>query len=125
MTPERIAELESRMNGYVNANIIRECLTHISDLQAVVKQLPKCWRLNDAGERVQDVPVTLGMEVFWFWPDVPERDAVLKHEVMAIHQDGVKLRAVYHSTPGRGETPIPFSLISSTEAAARAANKAT
>ena len=97
----------------------------VEDLQAVVKQLPKCWRLNEAGERVRDVPVVPGMEVFWFWPDVPERGAVLKHEVMAIHQDGVTLRAVYHSTPGRGETPMPVSQISSTEAAARAANKAT
>lgn len=33
-------------------------------LAEIVERLPKCWRLNEAGELVQDVPVTQGMKVY-------------------------------------------------------------
>lgn len=36
----------------------------IERLKALVDKLPKCWRLNEAGELVKDVPVVPGMRVF-------------------------------------------------------------
>ena len=36
----------------------------VKRLQAIVDKLPKCWRLNEAGELVQDVPVVPGMILY-------------------------------------------------------------
>ena len=36
-------------------------------LQAIVGKLPKCWRLDEAGELVQDVPVVPGMKLWVLW----------------------------------------------------------
>jgi len=45
----------------------RKAADRIEDLQATIDQLPKCWRLNEVGELVQDVPVTPGMVVsVWY-----------------------------------------------------------
>lgn len=39
------------------------------ELRAIVSKLPLCWRLNGAGELVQDCPVTPGMKVYgWIHP---------------------------------------------------------
>ena len=46
----------------------RRSEAELTRLQGVVDKLPKCWRLNDAGKLVQDVPVVPGM-VLWFWDD--------------------------------------------------------
>jgi hypothetical protein len=39
----------------------------IAKLKAIVDELPKAWRLNEAGELVQDVPVRKGMKVWRVW----------------------------------------------------------
>ncbi len=36
----------------------------LNGLQAIVAKLPKCWRLNEAGELVQDVSVVPGMTIW-------------------------------------------------------------
>ncbi len=44
------------------------CLfNRIDELEAIVEKLPKCWRLNDVGELVQDVPVYPSMDVWFPW----------------------------------------------------------
>ena len=49
--------------------LAEECsgwITQCQAVEAVVKQLPKCWRLNEAGERVQDVPVVPKGKVYGY-----------------------------------------------------------
>lgn len=43
-------------------------LEELKRLQAIVDKLPKCWRLNEEGKLVQDVPVLPNMMV-WVWLD--------------------------------------------------------
>ena len=50
----------------------------IDRLHGIVNKLPTCWRLNNAGELVQDVPVVPGMAVFWLWPDIPEIETAVR-----------------------------------------------
>lgn len=45
-------------------NLYREAATAIDELQDIVDKLPKCSRLGDDGEVVQDVPVVPGMTVW-------------------------------------------------------------
>ena len=37
--------------------------SQLATAQATIDKLPKCWRLNEAGELVQDCPVVPGMEL--------------------------------------------------------------
>lgn len=37
----------------------------IERLQAIAAKAPQCWRLNEAGELVQDCPVYVGMAIFY------------------------------------------------------------
>ena len=46
--------------------VLADATVAVERLQAIVDKLPKCWRLNDAGELVQDCPVVPGMKV-WVW----------------------------------------------------------
>ena len=45
----------SKIVGYLKAEIER--------LRAIVDKLPKCWRLNEQGQLVQDEPILSGMNV--------------------------------------------------------------
>ncbi len=67
MTKERIAEILKQKADWrwSVSQVVGECLDEIESLQAVVKQLPKCWRLVD-GKRVQDVPVVPGGKVYGY-----------------------------------------------------------
>ena len=56
------------------------CQACTDELRAIVDKLPKCWRLNERGELLQDVPVVPGMEV-WFW---------LNDEAILVHQKAVQ-----------------------------------
>jgi hypothetical protein len=42
---------------------MQEAADEIERLRAIVDKLPKCWRLNEQGELVQDEPVYPGMNV--------------------------------------------------------------
>ncbi len=112
MKPERLAEIEKtfRDTGRVGAPAIDELLEEIKSLQAIVDKLPKCWRLNEAGALVQDMPVVIGMEVW-----VRNKQTIIrKRQVFAITStsagDG------YHSH-------WPLGNCYSTEAAARASGE--
>ena len=45
-------------------NRIIELEAEVERLQAIVDKLPKCWRLDEAGKLIQDVPVYLGMDLW-------------------------------------------------------------
>lgn len=45
-------------------DIIDRLCADLDKQQEVIDKLPKCWRLDDNGELVQDVPVTLGMNIY-------------------------------------------------------------
>ncbi len=47
-------------------------------LKAIVDKLPKCWRLNDEGEWVRDVPVVPGMIVRGLGADDEEDPVVVR-----------------------------------------------
>ena len=92
----------------------------IERLRVTVDKMPKCWGLKD-GKLVQDVPVVPGMVVWRVWPDTaPECESICEEQVMATYEDGVKLRAVYHSD-GHWETLIPLAELFSTRKAAETA----
>ncbi len=79
-------------------------------LQAVVDKLPKCWRLNEAGALVQDVPVVIGMEVW-----VRNKQTIIrKRQVLAI--TSTSIGDGYHPHSAHADCY-------STEAAARAAGE--
>ena len=59
-------------------------LDEVERLQAIVDTLPKCWRLNEEGELVQDVPVVPGMVVFWVSLDT---GCIYEREVTGIGKD--------------------------------------
>lgn len=96
-------------------DVVAKLLSAYESLQAVVAALPKCWRLNDAGERVQDVPVVPGMKVFY------------RHAVRGtIYSDVIADLVPYSTDPessiwAGGE--IGVDQCASTEAAARAAGE--
>ena len=54
--------------GHPTEQLVGTCLSNLEDriaeLQEIVAKLPKCWRLNEDGELVQDVPVAPGMPLF-------------------------------------------------------------
>lgn len=96
----------------------------IERLRAIIDKLPKCWRLNDAGKLVQDVPVVLEMELWRRWPNVALGcESARKHRVKAIYVDGVNLYCVSHGD-GYQETPILLGELFSTREAAEAKEKA-
>ncbi|KKN09852.1 hypothetical protein LCGC14_1042550 [marine sediment metagenome] len=45
---------------------IKELSGQIEQLQAVVDKLPKCWRLDESGVRVRDVPVAPDQVVYYY-----------------------------------------------------------
>ncbi len=63
-------ELKAHRQGLYkeSLSIIRHDTTIIGQLRSIVAKLPKCWRLNDAGELVQDCPVVPGM-ILWLPTD--------------------------------------------------------
>ena len=96
--------------------IVNEALDAIESLQAVIAALPKCWRLNDAGERVQDVPVVPGMHIWFMWCGIPT-----EWDVTGVHDGRYHYLNLSHATHGS----VYRSAVScySTEAAARAAGE--
>jgi hypothetical protein len=58
-TENEIAEAIRNM-----ADTIRRVALDRDRLQAVINRLPKCWRLNESGELVQDVPMVPGLRVW-------------------------------------------------------------
>ena len=51
-----------------NATKFRACEESIKELERfreIVECAPKCWRLNESGELVQDVPALPGMAVYY------------------------------------------------------------
>ena len=58
----RIAELKVLYRDLTQSGLV--AVKRMMELQAVVDKLPKCWRLNDEGKLVQDVPVTPGMRLW-------------------------------------------------------------
>ena len=59
-------ERKNAINGYPKVQTVRcELHSRIDRLQAIVGELPKCWRLNDAKtELVCDCPVVPGMTMY-------------------------------------------------------------
>ncbi len=51
--------------------ICGDCMCNkIAELHVIVNKLPKCWRLEEDGKLVQDVPVLPGMDAWLAEPDV-------------------------------------------------------
>ena len=68
---------------------LREQTTRAEKADAIVAKLPKCWRLVD-GKRVQDVPVGLGMVVWWICNGIAWRGRVLgieEHRLRVMSKD--------------------------------------
>ena len=66
----RIAELDldaARLAAQEFQRHYQYYKAEVDRLQAIVDKLPKCWRLDESGKRVQDVPVVPGMEVYWMY----------------------------------------------------------
>jgi hypothetical protein len=61
----------------------------IEQLQAIVDKLPKCWRLNEHGELVQDEPMHPGMEVWWIFPS---RRVIFRRVILVVDNDRVVLQ---------------------------------
>lgn len=60
-----MAKTEVVHGSHARCNVeIRRLRDEIKRLQAIVDKLPKCWRLNGAGELVQDVPITPDMQLW-------------------------------------------------------------
>lgn len=64
---------------------------NIDRLQAVVSKLSKCWRLDEHGNLVQDVPVVPDMDVWTVSPD----GGVFRWLVESVSNDGL-LRGRFH-----------------------------
>ena len=123
LSEERIAVLRDtcdRADRYVSSPDVIELLDAYEELQAVVEKLeklPKCWRLNEAGERVQDWPVCLHDKV---WLYAHTNNELSQGDVVIIHasgQIGVKI--------GYGIWERFAEDCYNTEAAAKAAREAT
>ncbi len=68
---------------------LRQIVNEVITLRAIVAKLPKCWRLVD-GKRVQDVPVGLGMVVWWICNGIAWRGRVLgieEHRLRVMSKD--------------------------------------
>ncbi len=57
---------------YVAVEEAEKLEARLETLEETVAKLPKCWRLTDEGELVQDVPVVPGM-VLWYWIEEPTK----------------------------------------------------
>ena len=57
------AELDD-VQGATQVAVVDPLKAEIKRLQVIVDKLPKCWRLDDDGKLVQDVPVVPGMRVW-------------------------------------------------------------
>ena len=54
---------------FLDDRFLCEAAAAIRELLTIVEKLPKCWRLNEAGELVQDVPVGGTDSVCWIADD--------------------------------------------------------
>jgi hypothetical protein len=98
--------------------LLDKIATKVVQLQAIVDKLPKCWRLNESGKRVQDVPVVPGMDV-WV-PDIVLGAATARQVlVVSVHSSG-RLECTFH---GARDGPFAADLVSFTREAAEAARK--
>ncbi len=92
----------------------------IERLQAIVDRLPKCWRLNDAGELVQDVPVVPGMIVWRVW----SASEYLPCSISKLHYPApVGPSAIMDSNLNNHPAADCYSTIEAAEAALRKSNK--
>lgn len=42
-----------------------DLIAEVQRLRMIVRKIPRCWRLNEVGELVRDVPMMLGMKVWY------------------------------------------------------------
>jgi hypothetical protein len=84
--------------------------TEVERLQAIVAKLPKCWRLNDAGQLVQDVPMVPNMGVFVQSRRSP---ASPRYHVLRVFGNGVSVSCF----PGEPKDVIPEDCYDTREAA--------
>jgi len=90
----------------------------IERLQAIVDKLPKCWRLNEQGELVQDEPMCPGMEVWWIFPS---RRVIFRRIILAVDNDRAVLQR-WRFAPNEGNF-VRSSKCYLTREAAEAARK--
>jgi len=87
----------------------------LAELEAIVAKLPKAWRLNEAGELVQDVPVApddvLHRWLPGVWPEDEWQECVVK--------------PLTHDSHAFGDDQEDFELWYSTRAAAKAARQSS
>lgn len=83
-------------------------------VQAIIEKLPKCWRLDEEGKLVQDVPVTPLMKV-WVRSGILPVDG----EMLAIPKakDELSLSAVAHGVGFYVSPSVCYSTLAAAEAA--------
>ncbi len=77
--------------------LVRHAYEEIERLEDIVDKLPKCWRLDEQGGLVQDVPVVPGMTVW-----TTGYDGVRQVEVMAIQEHNFITVAFHGDWEGSG-----------------------
>lgn len=96
----------------------------IRNLKAIVDGLPKCWRLNDAGELVQDAPVTPGMIVYHIFGEGIQQSTKEARYCQDWRPDSSKGEHVHLAVFGIGfGVGVPVSDCYSTREAAQAAKE--
>ncbi len=98
---------------------IHERDNRIIELEAIVDRLPKCWRLDESGKRVQDVPVVPETEL---WRHCEECDAIHVFHVLLVYRRMRITRAFSHIC---GSKPPSVADCCATPKAAQAAREVT
>jgi hypothetical protein len=92
----------------------------VDRLRAIVDKVPKCNRLNEQGELVQDVPVVPGMNV-WVLDRITKADRCYQCTVTDVNMSGI-VRCSFH---GVSDGPFDSSELYTERRAAQAALDAT
>lgn len=95
--------MSTRSDPYINSlkNEIEQLQARATELDAIVDTLPKCNRLNEAGELVCDKPVVLEMPV-WL-AEMPARFQVTKIELCGVVEIGINLNAANYRRATAGD----------------------
>ncbi len=88
--------------GHPIEQIVGTCLAVLcgerDELKEIVDKLPKCWRLTDEGELVQDVPVVTGMTLWHQSPAGITKTPPMHSLTCILDEYGMSDRSKYYST---------------------------
>ena len=105
------------------ADICLKAADEIERLRAIVDKQPKCWRLNEQGELVQDVAIMPGMEVYVLLLLPNEQIEIPRDTVVSVQWFGGKSTDNTIVNLQTYTSKLPFCLYSTREAAEAAKEK--